>query len=89
MSLELAKPKPGQTWVLVTSAGKVHTGLLLEQTDQQITLVDAKGDKHVVPTSEIEDLQKQATSLMPDQLLRDLTVTQAANLIAYLMSLKE
>ena len=77
-----------QTWVLLTSDGKVFSGLLLEQTDQQVTLVDVKGDKHVVATSDIEDLQKQQTSLMPDQLLRDLTATQARDLIAYLLRLK-
>jgi putative heme-binding domain-containing protein len=78
-----------QTWVLVTSEGKAYSGLLLEQTDQQVTLVDVKGDKHVVATGDIEALQKQKTSLMPDQLLRDLTADQARDLIAYLQSLKE
>jgi hypothetical protein len=37
---------------------------------------------------DVESFQPQKKSLMPDDLLRDLTADQAADLLAYLESLK-
>ncbi|MBD3673288.1 MAG: PQQ-dependent sugar dehydrogenase [Planctomycetaceae bacterium] len=77
-----------QTWSVVTDEGQVMSGLIMERTDDRITLTDAQGKTHRLRTDQIETLQPQKVSLMPDQLLRDLTASQAADLLAYLMSLQ-
>lgn len=79
------------TYVLATNAGQVHTGLLAMKTEREIILHTA-GDKEVkevrVPVDRVAALVPQKVSLMPEQLLRDLTAEQAADLLEYLMSLK-
>jgi putative heme-binding domain-containing protein len=77
-----------QTWIAITDEGKIHSGLLLKDEAGEIELVTAKGDKVLLRKDRLEALQAQETSLMPDQQLRDLTREQAADLLAYLRSLK-
>ena len=77
-----------QTWIAITDEGKVHSGLLLKEEEGEIELVTAKGDKLRLHKNRLETLQAQETSLMPDQQLRDLTRQQAADLLAYLRSLR-
>ena len=61
---------------------------MLSRDAQRLTLQDAEG-KHVeIPTDDIELEKPVATSLMPQQLLSQLTAEQAANLLAYLNSLR-
>ena len=42
----------------------------------------------LVPLGEVDQITPQKTSLMPDGLLADLTAQQAADLLAFLESLK-
>jgi putative heme-binding domain-containing protein len=75
-------------YLLETTDGKLHTGLLAEKNDKEVVLRLA-GDKEVrVPTAKVAALAPQRTSLMPELLLRDLTAEQAADLVEYLSSLK-
>jgi putative heme-binding domain-containing protein len=76
------------TYLLETTDGKVHTGLLKSKTDAEVVLA-VVGDKEVrVPAAKVERLAPQAKSLMPELLLRDLTASQAADLLEFLASLK-
>jgi putative heme-binding domain-containing protein len=71
-----------------TTDGKVVTGLLAAKNDREVVLKTA-GDKEVrLPASKVTMLVPQKTSLMPELLLRDLTAEQAADLVAFLASLK-
>jgi putative heme-binding domain-containing protein len=71
-----------------TSDGKVRTGLVLERNQSTVTIADAQGNAEKIPLKSIEAFEPQRKSLMPDSLLRDLTAEQAADLLAYLESLK-
>jgi putative heme-binding domain-containing protein len=76
------------TYLLETTAGQVHTGILAEKNATQVVL-KVVGDKEVrVPANKVATLVPQRTSLMPEQLLRDLTAEQAADLLEFLASLK-
>ena len=78
-------------YLLITKAGKVYTGIITERTKQQVVLnvlKDGKAEQVRIPASEVEELVLQKKSLMPDQLLRDLTAQQAADLLEFLASLK-
>jgi putative heme-binding domain-containing protein len=75
-------------YLLETTDGRIHTGLLKSKTDKEVVL-HLVGDKQVrVPAAKIERLAPQAKSLMPELLLRDLTAAQAADLLEFLASLK-
>ncbi len=80
-----------QTYLLETTDGKVYTGLLKSKSDTEVVL-NLPGDKEIkeirVATGKVERLAPQAKSMMPELLLRDLTAEQAADLLAFLMSLK-
>jgi putative heme-binding domain-containing protein len=71
-----------------TKDGRLHSGLLVERTEQAVVLKDAKNQIIRLAANEIEQLTSQQQSLMPDLLLRDLTAQQVADLIAFLSSLR-
>lgn len=75
-------------WLVQTTSGQVLTGLLEKQTDQDVVIRDAEGKEHKLAKTDIEEMFPQRTSLMPDRQLRDLTSEQAADLLAWLESLK-
>ena len=77
-----------QTWLIQTVDGKVLSGLLVTRSDQQVTLLDATGKEVKVVADNIELMVTQQKSLMPELQLRDLTPQDAADLLAWLASLK-
>lgn len=77
--------KDYQTLTALTNDGRVITGLLREETDVAIVLEDAE-KRVTLPRTEIESLGATAQSLMPEGLLQHLSITQIADLIAYLQS---
>ncbi|MEO2032287.1 MAG: PQQ-dependent sugar dehydrogenase [Planctomycetaceae bacterium] len=81
-----------QTHVLVTAAGKTHTGILVEKSEEHVVLNVLREGKTVamrLASDDVEELIPQQKSLMPDGMLRDLTPQQAADLLAFLSSLKQ
>jgi len=76
------------TYIVETTAGKVHTGLLARKSDKEVVLKDAKNQETVIPADEVEELIAQRKSLMPELLLKDMTAQQVADLLAFLASLK-
>jgi putative heme-binding domain-containing protein len=76
------------TYLVETTDGKVHTGLLAAKTAREVVLRSA-GDKEVrIPARKVATLVPQQKSIMPELLLRDLTASQAADLVEFLASLK-
>jgi putative heme-binding domain-containing protein len=63
-------------------------GLVAQRTDETVSIVDATGKRTDLAAAVIEELEPLPTSLMPEHLLRDLTAGQAADLLAYLQSLR-
>jgi putative heme-binding domain-containing protein len=77
------------TWLIETVDGKVHSGLLVDKDEDTVVLKDAQNKQHRLPRERIDGMYPQRKSLMPDLLLRDLTAQQAADLLAYLASLRD
>ena len=75
-------------WIAETKDGLVYSGLLEDRNEQQITLKLAEGRMVNIPAADIESLVTQPRSLMPELLLRDLTLPQAADLLEFLSSLR-
>jgi putative heme-binding domain-containing protein len=89
----LADPSRGidpkyQSIILVTHEGKVVTGLLHEETKTQITLINSQGERVAVALEDVESRRLDTKSLMPSGMANDLTAQQAADLLAFLSSLR-
>ena len=72
---------------VVSTDGKVTTGLLAEKTDEAIVIKTAERKLIRIPTDEIDVFKKSSKSLMPDRILSDLTPQEAADLLDYIRSL--
>ena len=58
------------------------------RTADTLTIVDTAGKRTDFAAESIDELEPLSTSLMPEQLLRDLTAGQAADLLSYLETLR-
>jgi hypothetical protein len=74
--------------VAETSDGRVLAGFLVEKSEKEITLKDAQNHLLHLPADQVESLAAQKRSQMPDLVLRDVTAQDAADLLAYLLTLK-
>lgn len=74
--------------IVVTSDGNAVTGVVTNETDDEITIVDAAGKPRVIARDDIEASKPFEKSLMPDMLLAEFTAEQAADLLAFLNAQK-
>jgi putative membrane-bound dehydrogenase-like protein len=72
-----------------TKDGNVQSGVIRNETDQEVTLYDSSANKIVVRKADIAGRKTSNVSVMPEGLQAGLTHQQFADLIAYLQSLKE
>lgn len=77
-----------RSWLVQTVDGRSFSGLLESRSASDIVIRDAEGRSVTVPAADVEQMEPQRASLMPEHLLRDLTAQQAADLLAYLRSLR-
>jgi len=75
-------------YLIETTSGQVHTGLIVKRDDKEVILRDAQNKEHKFAAADIEGMYPQRKSLMPDLLLKEFTAEQVADLLAYLSSLK-
>jgi putative membrane-bound dehydrogenase-like protein len=75
--------------VLALADGRVITGLLVEETTDQIVLKTAEGQRVAVPIRSIEERRTSDTSLMPEGLAQTMTDQEIVDLLAYLTTLKQ
>jgi hypothetical protein len=60
----------------------------VRKSDAEVVLKKADGKEVAIPAAEVERSVPQQKSLMPDLLLRDMTLQQAADLLEFLANLK-
>lgn len=71
-----------------TNSGQVVLGFLVERSEAEVVLKDAQGRLVRIPAAELVELAPQPKSLMPELVLRDVSAQDAADLLAYLSSLR-
>ena len=69
-------------------SGKVHSGIIAEETTRSVTLVRAEKKTDTLAREEIESMINTGLSIMPEGLEKEITEEQMADLIAYLMSIQ-
>jgi putative membrane-bound dehydrogenase-like protein len=75
-------------YIIETTDGRSLTGLVAEQSGNNITLVVAKNERTTISRDKIVSLRESAVSLMPEGLLHPLTPQERRDLFAYLQSEK-
>ena len=78
--------KEYQAQTVALSDGRVLTGLVLEENDAALTLIDSQREKTVVSKADIDEVRPAPTSLMPDGLLDALSEDEIRDLFRYLQS---
>ncbi|HEX5444915.1 MAG TPA: PVC-type heme-binding CxxCH protein, partial [Pirellulales bacterium] len=76
-------------YLVETEQGQVYVGFVVEKNDDRLVLKDAKGQLITIAAGDVAALEAQTKSIMPELVLRDVTAQDAADLLAYLTSLKE
>ena len=78
-----------ELWTVVKTDGTTLNGLLVSNTDSEVSI---KGDDALVrgiPKSEVEELVKQKISLMPADLQKTMTTQELADVVDYMQTLKK
>ena len=76
------------TYAAATSDGLSLAGLLIQRDEQTVVLRDGQGKETTLAAGDVEELRPSRVSLMPEGQLAGLTAREAADLIAYLYSLR-
>ena len=71
-------------YVVTTRSGGVLAGVIAEQDAASVTLVDAKGQRHQITRTDIDEMKESTASLMPEKLLEPLSPQELRDLFAYL-----
>ncbi len=75
-----------ETMLALTVDGRAVTGFLVDKDNRVVVLRGNDGQDVVLPVDEIDELEKQPKSLMPENLLKELDDQQVRDLLAYLKS---
>ena len=78
--------KEYQAQTIALHDGRVLTGLVVDENDRSLTLVDSNRQKTVIARDAIEDAKPSEVSLMPEGLLEKLPEPQIRDLFRYLQS---
>ncbi len=73
--------------VLALADGRSVTGVLREETDENVVIYDADAKRLVIPKADIEERQR-GKSAMPDDTVTKLTESELRDLIEYLSTRK-
>ncbi len=73
-----------QATILATTDGRVLTGLLVEDTPQQVVLKLQGGKVETVPRADVDEMKLSEVSLMPEDLEKQLQPQEIADLFIYL-----
>lgn len=74
-----------QAVTVVTTDGRVLTGLLAEDSDQRVLLKTQGGKIETVARAEVEEMSQSKLSLMPENLEQQLKPDELADLFAFLV----
>jgi len=78
---------PYAAYSVLTSDGRALSGLLAEQGEKEIVIRSADKKTTRIARNQVAEMRKSQKSLMPDNILSDLTAQEAADLLAYIQSL--
>ena len=78
-----------ESYIVVTVDGTVLTGVKVSDSATQITIKTAEAVERTFSKQDLEDVIKQPTSLMPEDLQKNLSLDELVDLVEYLETLKK
>jgi putative membrane-bound dehydrogenase-like protein len=72
------------SYTATTKEGLTHTGILAAETSTSVTLKQAEGKTIILPRDQVDELQSDGVSLMPDGLEKNIPPQDMADLIAFI-----
>ncbi len=78
-----------ESYSALTTDGQVITGLLISQTADRVVLRDVEGIDRTFARSQLEDITKLSTSLMPSNIVEQLSAEDLVDLVEYLQTLQK
>ncbi len=72
------------SYTVLTTDGRIVTGLLVGQTPAELTFVNAKNERTTVPRGDIDTMHAMSASLMPENVLKPLKPQELRDLFAFL-----
>ncbi|MCH2402219.1 MAG: c-type cytochrome [Pirellulales bacterium] len=78
-----------ESYILVTAEGTVLTGIKVSDSATQITIKTAEAVERTFKKEDLEEVIKQPTSLMPEDLQKNLSAKDLVDLVEYLKTLKK
>ena len=73
-----------RSYTVLTNGGRVVNGLLVEESPQRVVLKIQGGKQEIIPRDDIDEINVNELSLMPEQLEKQLTPPEIADLFAYI-----
>jgi len=78
-----------ESYTIILASGNVVNGLLVNKTDDAITIKDAEAIARTFKMDDVEEVIQQKVSLMPADLQKVLTQEELVNIVEYLTTLKQ
>jgi putative membrane-bound dehydrogenase-like protein len=75
-----------QTYLAVNDDGRSFSGILLHETANSITLLEQQGKEHTLLRNALDEFTNTGQSLMPEGYERDLSSSDVADLLIYVVS---
>jgi putative membrane-bound dehydrogenase-like protein len=75
-------------WNIETKKGLTITGLIVEEAADHVLLRDANGKDTRIDAADIESRTKNASSLMPNDIVASMTESELIDVVEYLLTLK-
>ena len=76
-------------YVIVTKAGRTITGIISNEGAGSITLKRAEGVEETILRTDIDEMTSSSKSLMPENLEEQMKPQEVADVIRYLLSVRE
>jgi putative heme-binding domain-containing protein len=73
-------------YAALTTGGRTVTGVIVARDGASVTLADAQGKRTTLPRDQIEELRELPTSIMPENLLKQLQPQEVRDLFGYLQA---
>ena len=77
-----------ESFLVITASGKMHTGLIVSETDTHLSLKVSGGQVIEVARDEVEEKTKLKVSAMPSGLIQLMTLDDLIDLVEYLTTLR-
>lgn len=76
------------TYALTTTAGKIITGMIIEESSNSLTLRKSDNQNETILRNNIEEMRSTGISFMPEGLENQLAIDAMADLLAYMNSIR-